>query len=87
MTAIIFYLVMAGLAGALAGTLLLAAGYEGWCKVSVLAQGAAFVVVSSLLVSSMPYFKMPVIVSRAHRSQAGGRAESFAAGQIGVTAC
>jgi len=55
------------LAGALAGTLLLAAGYEGWRKASALAQGAAFVVVTSLFVSSMPYFRMPVIVSRAHR--------------------
>ena len=53
------------LLGAALGTALLVAGYEGWKKAWALAQAALFLIFTSLIISSMPYFGKAVLVSRA----------------------
>lgn len=53
------------LAGALCGTLVLGAGYEGDRQMYALAQGVIFALVTSLMISSLPSFRMPIIVGRA----------------------
>lgn len=52
-------------AGTALGTALLVAGYEGWKKAWALAQAALFLIFTSLIISSMPYFGKAVLVSRA----------------------
>lgn len=53
------------LAGTALGTALMVAGYEGWKKVWALAQAALFLIFTSLIISSMPYFGRTVLMSKA----------------------
>jgi hypothetical protein len=53
------------LVGALGGTLLMGAGYEGGRQLYALAQGAIFAVVTSLMISCLPSFRTVIIVGRA----------------------